>query len=77
MVIETKEKNPLGQSLPESSPKNTMREVKGSCREIGDKLCGFEDAWHMIRLACANLSENVEMAARVSVSLTWLHGCYR
>ncbi|KIP06999.1 hypothetical protein PHLGIDRAFT_35691 [Phlebiopsis gigantea 11061_1 CR5-6] len=54
-------------SLPlEDAPRSTFREVKRDIKEIGDRLCGFEDAWHMIRLACSNLLENVEMASRVS-----------
>ncbi|GJE92795.1 hypothetical protein PsYK624_089520 [Phanerochaete sordida] len=40
--------------------------VKEDSREIADKLSGFEDAWHMVRLACRDLIDNVELAAGMS-----------
>jgi len=46
-----------------STSKSAIGEAKADCREIGNKLTGFEDAWHMVRLACGDLLNNVELAA--------------
>ena len=54
-----------------SVTKVKLSQVKQDCEEIGDKLSGFEDAWHMIRLASTQLLQNVELANNVLVSNTW------
>lgn len=59
---------PAPQKLSEEpSTGSTLSSTKRDCEEIGDRLYGFEDAWHMVRLACTNLLENVDMAGQVSV----------
>jgi len=52
--------------LEASTTKSTLGQAKRDCKEIGDRLTGFEDAWHTIRLACSNLVQNVDMAQAVS-----------
>lgn len=60
--------SPAPQKLSEEpSAGSTLSSTKRDCEEIGDRLYGFEDAWHMVRLACTNLLENVDMAGQVSV----------
>ncbi|EKM54748.1 uncharacterized protein PHACADRAFT_258791 [Phanerochaete carnosa HHB-10118-sp] len=51
------------QTQESSISKQTIADAKADCKEIGNKLTGFEDAWHMVRLACRNLLDNVELAA--------------
>ncbi|KAI0798560.1 hypothetical protein BC629DRAFT_229941 [Irpex lacteus] len=51
--------------LDPPSTQSTLQAVKQDAKEIGDKLVGFEDAWHMIRLASCNLLQNVELASTV------------
>ena len=57
------------------STQSSLQVVKQDAKEIGDKLVGFEDAWHMIRLASSNLLQNVELASTVMVrTLNTLYG---
>ncbi|KAJ3491270.1 hypothetical protein NLI96_g859 [Meripilus lineatus] len=48
------------------SAKDTMRNAKIECKEIANKLNGFEDAWHLVRLGCDNLLQTVTLAREVS-----------
>lgn len=45
-----------------------LRQVKRDSIDIAERLSGFEDAWHLVRLACSTLLESVDMADTVSVS---------
>ncbi|KAI0084928.1 hypothetical protein BDY19DRAFT_968876 [Irpex rosettiformis] len=51
--------------LDPPSKNSTIQAVKQDAKEIGDKLVGFEDAWHLIHLASSNLLQNVELANTV------------
>lgn len=55
------------QVLTTSAAKSVLRQVKEDSRELADKLSGFEDAWHMIRLASTQLLQNVELANNLRV----------
>ena len=57
----------IDQALSESTVKATLGQAKQDCKEIGDKLSGFEDAWHIIRLASIQLLQNVELAHNLTV----------
>ena len=62
---------------PVVSPAERLAEITADCEGIASKLCGFEDAWHMVRLACTNLLENVEIARSVSVcSFSYLSSAF-
>ncbi|KAI0688191.1 hypothetical protein BC835DRAFT_1373851 [Cytidiella melzeri] len=52
--------------LESAETKSTIQSTKRDAKEISDTLVGFEDAWHMIRLASSNLLQNVELAKSVS-----------
>ncbi len=45
-----------------------MREAKRDCKDVANRLNGFEDAWHLVRLGCDNLLQTISLANEVSVS---------
>jgi hypothetical protein len=51
--------------------KTAIQTTKRDAKEISDKLVGFEDAWHMIRLASTHLLQNVELAETVLVCVLY------
>lgn len=58
----------IDQRMAETShTKSALRHVKQDAEDIADKISGFEDAWHMIRLASTQLLQNVELANNVTV----------
>ena len=67
-VVVAQGQTPDPSTSKEAIERATTTEVKEDCREIGNKLSGFEDAWHMVRLACRDLIDNVELAAGMTVS---------
>ncbi|KAI0339948.1 hypothetical protein BDW22DRAFT_1361006 [Trametopsis cervina] len=50
----------------DSKSNSTVKTGKREASDISEKLNGFEDAWHMIRLASNHLLQNIELANAVS-----------
>ncbi|CAL1706140.1 unnamed protein product [Somion occarium] len=55
-------------SATEPSARSTIGEARHDCRALATHLTGFEDAWHLVRLACDNLLQSMSMASAASVS---------
>lgn len=60
-------------ALHQRSSSSTLSEVKAECAEIGQKLTGFIDAWHLIHIACNDLLLRVERVDSLAVSRS--HWC--
>lgn len=48
------------------STRSSFRRAQDECDEIKEHLGGFEDAWHLVRLSCDNLLQNMTMANGLS-----------
>ncbi|EED85111.1 predicted protein [Postia placenta Mad-698-R] len=60
--IEFSQYSHLPSDIQDNSPRETAARVRANCKELTDQLSGFEDAWHTVRLSCADLLINLAMA---------------
>ncbi|EED79928.1 predicted protein [Postia placenta Mad-698-R] len=60
--IEFSQYSHLPSDMQDDSPRATAARVMADCKELTDQLSGFEDAWHTVRLSCADLLINLAMA---------------
>lgn len=45
-----------------SSARSAAAQIKDDCKDLGDKLSMFEDAWHVVMLSCNELKYSMAMA---------------
>ncbi|KAF9811142.1 hypothetical protein IEO21_06626 [Rhodonia placenta] len=70
--IEFSQYSHLPSDMQDDSPRATAARVRADCKELTDQLSGFEDAWHTVRLSCADLLINLAMAK----SMTSIHAVF-
>ncbi|KAI0081984.1 hypothetical protein K474DRAFT_1586573 [Panus rudis PR-1116 ss-1] len=52
--------------LSQTARRGSLGQARRDCKEIVEHLTGFQDAWHLVRLACNNLLDGLVMARGVS-----------
>jgi len=52
----------LPAETPQITGRGTASQIKEDCKDISNRLTGFEEAWHTVRLSCSELLVNVAMA---------------
>ena len=72
----------LDEALERSPPVNGEHEMtmlgalQDNCEGLGNKLTAFESAWHILRLACSQLSADLTLARGFTL-VRYISACFR